>query len=134
MSHINFINQNILKAAGLLTYTVSDRAPDNIADLRNASSLVIWSGASDNTVFQCPKVNQAFRAIHDAAHLKFGLDFSHEQEIELGRIQASKQSSDLMRELIYCEVSLNAKYHQETGLFITGPEFTLQYLNKLKLI
>lgn len=128
---IDYINQTIMRQASKLTYTVSALAPSNESDLFNATSLVIWSGASDQTIFQDPKVNYAFRALHDSLHLKTRLGFSVEAEIELGRIQASQYESDLMRELIFCQVSMQASHYKTTGQFVVDDfGFTMQYLKK----
>lgn len=129
---IKYINQVILKQASKVSYSIADIAPDTEKSLFNVSSLVVWSGASDNTIFQDASVNWAFRALHDALHLKTGLGFSHAEEIELGRIQASQFDSTLLQDLVYCEISLQAKYHLETGLFVQDQvEFTV---NKIKVL
>lgn len=131
-SIINFINNTILSQASKLKYIVKDLAPNNERDLFNEKTLVIWSGESDNTIYQDANVNQAFRALHDALHLNTRLNFSHDAEIELGRIQASQYDSQLMQDLVYCEVSLQAKYHKETGLFVQDQyNFTMNRLKGL---
>lgn len=125
----NFINSEILRQAKGLVYTVNEIAPNNETDLFNSTGLVIWSGGSDTSIYNDPIVNYAFRALHDALHLETGLGFTHDQEIELGRIQASRFDSDLMRELVYTEVAGQAKYHKETGLFLVDQvSFTLNAL------
>lgn len=132
---INFINSEILNKARSLSYLVKDVAPNTEQELLSTPSLVIWSGGSENTVYGDEKVNFAFRALHDDLHLKTRLGFSHEEEIELGRIQASKFSSTLMQEVIFCEVALQAKYHKETGLFLDDQKsFTETHLKSLRLI
>lgn len=121
---IYYINQKILNEAAKLQYIVKSQAPNNETDLFNSSSLVIWSGSSDNTIFGDPSVNYAFRAIHDNMHLITGYNFSPEAEIELGRIQASRYDG-IMADLVYCEVSLQAKYYLENGVFVPDQvEFT----------
>jgi hypothetical protein len=125
----NFINNTILNEAKKLKYLVKNEAPNNEIDLFNASSLTIWSGASDNTFFQDERINWAFRALHDDLHLKTRLDFSVDAEIELGRIQASNYSSQLMQDLVFCEVSKQAMYYKETGLFVANQlDFTIEFL------
>lgn len=113
----HFINQQVLKKA-TLSYRVSERAPNTHADLLNESSLVIWSGASQDTWYQDARVNWAFRAFHDALHLRTGLGFSHAHELELARIQANQFDSRLMQEFVFGEVAGQAMYHAETGLFV----------------
>lgn len=130
---INYINNRLLKDASNLNYIVKENAPNNEADLFNSSGvLVIWSGSSESTIYNDASVNYAFRALHDALHLKTRLNFSHDAEIELGRIQASQYDSDLIRELVYSEVALQAMYHKETGLFVKDQVlFTEQNLIKV---
>jgi hypothetical protein len=128
---IQYVNQLILSEAKGLKYLVKADAPNTEADLFNAPSLIIWSGASDHTVFSDASVNWAFRALHDALHLKTGLNFSPEAEIELGRIQASKYTSSLMQELIYAEVSMQAAYYAKTGHFVQDQAtFTINHLTR----
>jgi hypothetical protein len=134
-SMLDFINAEILKQASSLKYTVAAEAPSIEVELFSSPSLVIWSGASDNTIYQDASVNWAFRAVHDALHLETGLGFSHAHEVEVGRIQAARCTSDLMRELVYCETALQALYHEKTGLFVADQvEFTINHLKSLKLL
>ena len=127
---IKYVNQEILRKALNLKYTVADLAPQTEIELFNSSSLVIWSGASDNTIYGDCKVNWAFRALHDALHLKTRFNFDVDSEIELGRLQACQFDSDLMRELIFCEVSLQAAHFKKTGHFVNDQvSFTKQHLN-----
>lgn len=127
-----FINNEVLKLTKDIRFIAKDIAPNDESGLFSAPSLVVWTGASDSTIFEDKLVNWSFRAFHDVAHLKTGLLFNPAHEIELGRIQASRMTSDLMRELIYCEVSLQAAHYLKTGQFVMNQrEFTLNYL-KLK--
>lgn len=126
---INYINNTILNQASKLVYSVKDIAPDTEKSLFNSTGLVIWSGASDNTIYQDASVNWAFRALHDHLHLDTRLDFSVDAEIELGRIQASKYNSRLLQELVFCEVAGQALYFKETGMFIADQvKFTLDWM------
>jgi hypothetical protein len=134
---IHFINNAVLTMAKGLRYTVADLAPNTTADLFNQgnTNLVIWSGASDATIYGDAHVNWAFRAWHDALHIKHGLIFSIDAEIELARIQASQCSSVLMAELVYCEIAGQAEALRQTGKFISDQAaFTLQYLQARGLI
>lgn len=40
----------------------------------------VWDGASDDSIYGSAAVNYAYRAWHDATHIKLGLDFSMESE------------------------------------------------------
>ena len=112
-----------------LKYTVKDKAPSTELELFNSPSLVIWSGESHNTIYQDESVNWAFRAVHDDYHLKTGLGFSPEHEIEMGRIQASKIDSDILAKLFYIEIAGQAEHYLKTGQFVQDQvAFTLNAL------
>lgn len=125
-------NNLILKQADKLIWRPATEAPSTEADLfgsQTGSELIIWTGESDYTIWGDKRVNWAFRALHDALHLKTGLGFTPEQEIELGRIQAS-QYDGLLADLVYLEVAGQAEYFREHGHFIKNQvEWTI---NKLK--
>lgn len=124
-------NNLILSQAEKLRYSVAPLAPNSERELFNNRSLVIWNGQSNNTIWNDPKVNFAFRALHDKLHLDTRLDFSVPAEIELGRIQAN-QYSGMLSDLIYCEVALQAKHFEATGNFVTEQvSFTLANLKLL---
>lgn len=132
---INHINNLILRQASKLKYRVADEAPGTIPDLFQTSGtgqgLVIWSGASDNTIFQDASVNWAFRALHDALHVKTRIGFSPAEEIELGRIQAS-QYNGIMADLVYIEVAGQAEYFLKNGVFVQNQvEFTVNALKQM---
>lgn len=127
---IKYINHKILKDASSLKYTVANLAPDSLNTIK-AQSLIIWSGASDNTIYNDAVVNYAFRALHDALHIKTGLDFSPDHEIEIGRIQASKYDG-IMADLVYAETAGQALYYKINGIFLLDQtSFTRQYLINL---
>ena len=130
---VNFINNEILRQASKLNYTVSALAPSTEVDLFSGTGLVIWSGASDKSIYGDYRVNWAFRALHDTLHLKTGLGFDVDSEIELGRLQASQYTSDLMRELIYSQVSMQAMHYKSSGLFVMDDKcFTMEHLSKFR--
>ncbi len=126
-------NSLILKQASKLKYRVADVAPNNETDLFNGpKTLVIWSGASDVTIWGDARVNWAFRALHDALHLKTGHNFNPKAEIELGRIQAN-QYSGLLADLVYIETAGQAEHYMRTGQFVTDQiEFTKQMIKGIK--
>lgn len=117
-----YINSNILDLSKGLRYTVKDVAPSTFQDVSNESSLIVWSGASDATIYQDASVNYAFRALHDAMHIETGLGFDAIHEMELGRIQASKvhalTGSELLATIVHLEVSGQAEHYLKTGQFI----------------
>jgi hypothetical protein len=125
---LNYINNTILKQASKLRYIVKDTAPSDEKALFSSTSLVIWNGASENTIFQDATVNYAFRALHDSLHLKTGIGFSPLEEIHLGKLQASKFDG-ILADLIHCEVSLQAEYYLKNGVFVSNQvDFTKKVL------
>src|SRR6266404_7507313 len=64
-----------------LTYALSDIYP-GLSGL-NLTSSIIWSGASDQTIYPVPQFNWLFRAHHDALHLAHKMGFTLAEEIEL---------------------------------------------------
>lgn len=126
---IRHINNLILSTAP--RHIVADLAPSTFQDLLQSPSLVIWSGESDNTIFGDARVNWAFRALHDALHLKTGIGFSPVEEIAIGRLQAN-QYSGLMADLVYIETAGQAEHYLKTGRFVSDQiRFTLNELTKL---
>lgn len=107
----------VLQQARGLCYQVSDHAPASYADLRAETSLTVWSGASDATVFGDAAVNWAFRAWHDSLHLAHQLDFTLEHELELARRQASCIDSVEIAEIVYWDVAGQALYQARFGQF-----------------
>lgn len=73
-----------------MPYFPKEIAPQTEIDLFNSTSLVVYNGASDNVIWLGPEVNYKFRALHDWWHLKTKLNFTVEEEIELGRIRAAQ--------------------------------------------
>lgn len=109
-------------------HKVRDNAPNTIQGLSQAQGLIIWSGASENSIWGSKQANWAFRALHDALHLKTGMGFTVDEEIELGRIQASMYSG-LLADLVFCEVSAQALHYKITGKFVENQvEFTKAFL------
>lgn len=124
------INNLILSTAP--KHEVRNVAPSTELELFNSpKTLVIWSGASENTIFNDNRVNWAFRALHDQLHIVTGIGFSPEAEIELGRIQANRYTG-LMADLVYIETAGQAKHYLKTGQFVTDQaEFTLNALKRM---
>lgn len=124
------LNNKILKDAESLKYTVAELAPNNV-DLFNTPSLKVWSGESDNTIWNDERVNWAFRALHDKLHLETGIGFTPDEEMYIGRLQASKYEG-LLADLVYIETTEQAKYFKENGVFVSDQKlFTIE---KLKLV
>ncbi len=65
-------------------FDVGPDAPDTFVKLKarldSGARMLVWDGASDKTIFDCPETNYAFRAWHDWLHWKLGADFTHQGE------------------------------------------------------
>ena len=68
-------------------YDVSDNAPDTYEKLVNhvnkTGRILVWSGASETTIYGDREVNYAFRAWHDYVHFTHQLGFSVLDEIKV---------------------------------------------------
>jgi len=76
-------------------WTAGEDAPQSFAELkeyyeRSKGHIKVWSGASENTIFGCPEFNWAFRAWHDAVHIRYDLPFTPEGEREVAAIQCQQ--------------------------------------------
>ena len=123
------LNSKILSLAP--KFTASDYAPSTYAELKsnNAAGLVVWSGASDNTIYGCNRVNHAFRAWHDSLHLKLGVNFDYAGELAVGLEQARLIKNDALGLIIMGEVVGQVEYLNKYGHFpIDQVEFMRNYL------
>lgn len=61
-------------------YDVSDNAPGDydslIAHHKKTGRVLVWSGASEQTIFACRETNYDFRAWHDSKHILRKLPFT----------------------------------------------------------
>jgi len=132
MNFIPGLNEHIRKQADALSYSVSDQAPNTPQDLFGSTGgLVVWAGASDQTIYGDPSVNWAFRAVHDNLHLKHGFDFTVPEEIELGRVQASMFPGKL-GDFIYADIVGQAEFFLKNGHFpVDQKAFICDYLEAL---
>lgn len=132
------LNQLVQAQVSKLKYEVSDQAPSTYEELlkQSIASIVVWSGASDLTVFGDPSVNHAFRAWHDSLHIHMQAPFNLQGETLVAKEQARILSTygDTYGDIIMIEVVGQAQYLQETGGFPVDQEaFTrkqLKLLNK----
>lgn len=51
--------------------------------LNTLQPFLVWSGASDKTVFTSPQINHAFRFVHDTDHVILGADLTHDGEVKV---------------------------------------------------
>jgi len=74
-------------------YQASEDAPDTYVKLRahldRTKQMLVWSGASENTIFGEPEINWAFRAWHDWCHYYGAHPFTPEGERAVVEMQCS---------------------------------------------
>jgi hypothetical protein len=124
------------KRMNLPQFTVSDFAPQTFEDLvkhyKATGSLVIWSGGSDHTIYQDPKINYLFRAMHDITHIQLNADFTMDGEKRVAIYQMSQVGTELAK-IIDIEVIKQAEYYMQTGSFLDDQvKFTIQQLKAMR--
>jgi hypothetical protein len=126
------LNHKLLKLAPKFTPAII--APDTFESLARASvgGLVVYSGASDSTIYGDAKVNWAFRAWHDSLHLKLGADFTLIGELRVGLEQARILGGSY-GDIVMAEVKGQIDYYNLHGSFpLNQIEFVLSYLKGVK--
>ena len=118
---IRDLNQIILSLAP--AYEARDVAPATYAELVTAPRLIVWSGASEGTIYRDARVNHAFRAWHDAAHIAGGFAFDLDGERAACEYQIAQMRRalplvpDLFARVIRAEVIGQAEYFATHGAF-----------------
>lgn len=111
-------------------YEVKDAAPSTLIEVirafKETNKLIIWSGGSENTIYQDRTVNWMFRAWHDHCHIILNQDFTLDGETNTGLYQMSKVGDKLAR-IIEIEVIDQVKYNlNNNGLFVVDQvQFTI---------
>jgi hypothetical protein len=121
---------NIARVTGL-NYEESEEAPSTyeevIAEFQAAKTLNkpvrVYRGASENTIYTTPAANWAFRFWHDYVHFYWGLDFTKEAEIAVGRIQCAAVAAEfglgsLEWRMMEQDTLGQVLYFAETGSFV----------------
>ena len=123
------LNRRIIKLAP--KHVASDYAPHSFETLNSASTsgLVVWSGASDKTIYGDSSVNWAFRAWHDSLHLKLNAEFNEAGEKRVALEQARLIGGDTFGLIIVGEIVGQAEYLSKYGQFpVDQVEFMHNYL------
>lgn len=111
-------------------YEVKDFAPETLKDIvevyKNTGKLIVWSGASENTIWNTPQSNWLFRAWHDFTHIKGLYEFNNEGEASTALYQMS-QSGTILARLIDIEVNGQLEYFNKYGRF---PENQIEFFKK----
>jgi hypothetical protein len=106
-------------------YGADAEAPNSYDELRmwkGSPCLPVFTGGCDKTIFDTPETNYMMRGIHDLTHLKYGLSFKPEDEVECARhhVQQFKKvgAPDLFQRMIYEDTHAQVRYYAETGKFV----------------
>ncbi len=71
----------------------ADDAPHSLpslkAHIQKTGRMLVWSGASDKTIFACPETNWAFRAWHDWTHYRYNYPITDKGAALAGKRQQS---------------------------------------------
>jgi hypothetical protein len=110
------LNQKLLDLAP--RFSVSENAPNTFAELKGRTSpLVVYSGASDCTIYGDPRINYAFRAWHDSIHLRLNAGFTVAEEIRVAE-ESARILGGTLGEIIYTEIADQRIYAEITGQFV----------------
>lgn len=102
--------------------------------------ILVWTGASDQSIFGAPHVNHAFRAWHDYVHVMYRLPFTAQGEHTVMQIQQrhvdtlggfvfTNKEKELFYRILECEVDGQVEHLKRTGEFPSNQrEFTQQYM------
>lgn len=121
------LNNAVLEMAGT-HWEAKAHAPESFADLMSCPRLVVWDGASDQTIFRDARVNHAFRAWHDMGHVVGVHPFTLEGERAACRWQLKAlltrfpDAPEWLLEVIRREVIGQAEYYEQTGAFPADQE------------
>lgn len=126
------LNSAIVAIASLLFpagFDVDDVAPDTYEKLRAhldaGRRMLVWSGASEFTVFGCREVNWAYRAWHDWCHWQGAHDFTLEGEEATATMQAEQlaflygdtEQTCRWRRIIHADIVEQGRYAAQFGDF-----------------
>lgn len=110
-------------------YDARPLAPASLADLMRLdlerAPLPVWEGASDATIYGDARVNHAFRAWHDAAHIAGAHAFTLEGEADTCAAQKRDVLAAYPRApmswlaLLDAEIIGQAAHYARTGEFVT---------------
>jgi hypothetical protein len=141
-THFNAVVQTMANRVLPTGFDVGPDAPHTFEGLQahydRTGRIKVWDGASSETIFGDAEINYAFRAWHDAVHLKFALPFTFQGECAVADImkeQVRKVYGDgaytrFYCNLIECEVVAQADHFRRTGEFPADQvAFTRLWLN-----
>ena len=108
--------------------------------------VLVWTGASDTSVFGSNEINIWFRAWHDYNHIKYMHPFTLDGELAVMRkqirqarmynngVEPNKLTEFEMiciEKIIQCEIEGQLRYYLDTGRYVEDQyQFTLNYLRE----
>ena len=106
-------------------WRASPVAPDTYEGLRedvreHAGRITVWDGGSERTVYGDPEVNHAFRAWHDATHLRHRWDFTLAGERNVAtnqRMVAFADGRTRLAQVLFADVYGQALYYARHSAF-----------------
>jgi len=127
-------------------YDVSNNAPDTyerlVEHVNKTGRILVWSGASETTIYGDCEINYAFRAWHDFVHFTHKLGFSVLDEIEVCIIQCDQlvkhfgNSLEIQKFISYLQAEIigQAQYEVFYGEFpIDQCAFVVDYIETGKI-
>ena len=85
----------------------------------NSTAFPVSADFSETSIYGSAVANVAFRAWHDALHVKHGLETKLEDELELARIHASQVEDEACKLLVLCDTAGQSYYEAFNGDFPT---------------
>lgn len=136
----NGLNECVMRAyhaAGAPRFTVSDYAPQTVAELLaswgETRTLVIWSGGTETAIYRDPRINWVFRAWHDWSHVRTRIGFTVDDEVILANWQCGEAGriGSLFADVVWLEIAGQALEYRRTGGFLPNQtEWTLAQLRQ----
>jgi hypothetical protein len=109
------------------------------AHYEKTGKILVWKGASDNTIFSSPQFNHIFRAWHDYHHLKHNLAFDKEGENQVMleqykdclNIGLGAKMENFIFSVLDAEINGQVEYFETMGYFPEDQKaFTLSYIKQ----
>ena len=93
---------------------------------------MVFNGGSENTIYDLPETNFAFRVWHDSVHYNRDLNFSVADEVLVGYYQARMFDNPLASCLIYADTAGQRIYYERHREFVVNQkEFVYMLAEKL---
>jgi hypothetical protein len=137
---LNILIDTILEYKGIKFDMTDDASLDYRSIVKyynNHARLIVWSGASDCTIFGPKEYNYKFRAWHDLHHIVNGYDFSESGEYQTYTSQMedvmatakSWQDCKFFGKVLDIEINRQFDFREKNGYFVEDQrDFMLQHL------